>query len=87
MAHYKDSEYNDTTLWECIKEDFVGQIKETQAYAKKDIIQDFHNFLQKNGVFVPKDGGTIKDNIQEQVINTKKNINGLYKRLSTKYTL
>ena len=29
MAHYKDSEYNDTALWEYIKEDFVGWIKET----------------------------------------------------------
>ena len=23
MAHYKDSKYNDTALWECIKEDFI----------------------------------------------------------------
>jgi hypothetical protein len=33
---------------------------------------DFCDFLQENGVFVPKNGGTIKNNIQEQVINTKK---------------
>ena len=33
---------------------------------------DFYNFLQENRVFIPKDGGTIEDNIQEQVINTKK---------------
>jgi len=24
MAHYKDSEYNNTMLWYCMKEDFVG---------------------------------------------------------------
>jgi len=24
IAYYKDSEYNNTALWECIKEDFVG---------------------------------------------------------------
>ena len=23
MTHYKDNEYNNTTLWECIREDFV----------------------------------------------------------------
>jgi len=23
MAHYKDSKYDDTALWECIREDFV----------------------------------------------------------------
>ena len=34
-------------------------------------MRDFHNFLQENGVFVPKNGGTIRDNIQEQVIDTK----------------
>ena len=72
MAHYKDSKYNNTALWECIKEDFIKQIKETQAPINKDIVQDFHNFLQENGVFIPKNRGVIKDNIQEQVINVKK---------------
>jgi hypothetical protein len=23
IAHYKDSEYDDTALWECIREDFI----------------------------------------------------------------
>ena len=32
---------------------------------------DFYNFLQKNGVFIPKNRGSIKNNIQKQVINTK----------------
>ena len=71
IAYYKDSKYDDTALWKCIREDFVGWIKEIQAPARKDIIQDFHDFLQENGVFVPKDGGAIKDNIQEQVIDAK----------------
>ena len=71
MAYYKDSEYDDTALQECIREDFIKGIKKTQAPVKKDIVQDFHNFLQENGVFVFKDGGTIKDNIQEQVIDAK----------------
>ena len=72
MAYYKDSKYNNTALWECIKEDFIKQIKETWAPINKDIMQDFYNFLQKNGVFVPKNGGAIKDNIQKQVINAEK---------------
>ena len=71
MAYYKDSKYNNTALWECIKEDFIKQTKEIQAPINKDIVQDFYNFLQENRVFVPKDGGTIRDNIQEQVINIK----------------
>jgi len=29
----------------------------------KDIVRDFRNFLWENRVFVPKDGGTIRDNI------------------------
>ena len=71
MAHYKDSKYDDTVLQECMREDFIKQIKETQAPARKNIIQDFYNFLQENGVFIPKDRGVIKDNIQKQVINAK----------------
>ena len=63
MAHYKDSEYDDTALWECMREDFVGWTKETWAPARKDIVWDFRDFLRENGVFVPKDGGTIRDNI------------------------
>ena len=35
-------------------------------------MQDFYNFLQENGVFIPKDGGIIGDNIQEQVLNAEK---------------
>ena len=72
MAHYKDSKYNNTALWECIKEDFIKQTKEIQAPINKDIMQDFRNFFQENKVFVPKDGGAIRDNIQEQVIKVEK---------------
>ena len=71
IAYYKDSEYNNTILWYCIKEDFVRWIKETQVPANKDIIQDFHNFLWEYRVFVPLDGGVIRDNIQEYAINVK----------------
>ena len=71
MAYYKDSEYNNTALQECIKEDFIRWTKETWTPVNKDIIQDFRNFLQEYRVFVLKDRGVIKDNIQEQVLNAK----------------
>ena len=71
IAHYKDSKYNNTTLQKYIREDFIGWIKEIQAFVRKNIIQDFRDFLQENGVFIPKDRGTIKNNIQKQVIDTK----------------
>ena len=71
MVYYKDSKYNNTALQEYIKEDFIRWIKEIQAPVNKDIIQDFYNFLQENRVFIPKDGGVIKDNIQKQVLNAK----------------
>jgi hypothetical protein len=29
IAHYKDSKYDNTALWECIREDFIGWTKET----------------------------------------------------------
>ena len=54
-----------------MKEDFIKQIKEILTPTKKDMVQDFRNFLKKNGVFVPRNRGIIKDNIQEQVINAK----------------
>ena len=63
IAYYKDSEYNNTALQKYIKEDFIRWIKEIQAPINKDIVWDFYNFLQKNRVFIPKDGGTIGNNI------------------------
>ena len=71
MAHYKDSKYDDTALWECIREDFVRWIKEIWAPVNKDIVWDFRDFLREYGVFVPMDGGVIGDNIQEHIINVK----------------
>ena len=58
-------------LWYYIKEDFVGWIKGTQTLIKREIVQDFHNFLQENKVFVPIDRGIIGDNIQKYIINIK----------------
>ena len=71
MAHYTDSEYNNTILWYCMKEDFIRWTKETWALANKFIVRDFRNFLQENGVFVPINGGNIGNNIQEYIIDAK----------------
>ena len=71
MAYYKDSEYDDTALQEYIREDFIRWTKETWAPIKKDIVQDFRNFLRENRVFIPINGGNIRDNIQEQILNVK----------------
>ena len=38
MVHYTDSEYNNIILWYCMKEDFVGWIKETQTLINKLIV-------------------------------------------------
>ena len=65
IAYYKDSKYNNTMLQYCVREDFVKQIKETQAFTNKLIVQDFRNFLWENRVFIPMDGSAIGDNIQE----------------------
>ena len=35
MAHYKDSKYNNTALWEYIKEDFIKWIEEIWAPINK----------------------------------------------------
>ena len=71
MAYYKDSKYNNIMLWYYIKEDFVGWTKETQILMNKDIVQDFCNFLWEYRVFVLIDGGVIRNNIQEYVIDAK----------------
>ena len=71
IAYYKDCKYNNTILQYYIKEDFIGQIKEIQVPVNKDIVQEFHNFLQEYRVFVPMDRGIIGNNIQEYVIDAK----------------
>ena len=45
IIYYTDSEYKDLILQCCIKEDFIRWTKETWALVKKNIIQDFRNFL------------------------------------------
>ena len=50
----------------------MGQTANTQVLGNVNIVQDFRNFLQENGVFVPINrGGIIRDNIQKQVLNTE----------------
>ena len=85
IVHYTDSKYNNIMLWCCIKEDFVKWIKETQAPIKKDIVQDFRNFLQENGVFILINRGNIGDNIQEYIINAKEEYKWTLQEIKIKY--
>ena len=38
IVHYTDKKYKDLMLQYCIKEDFIRQIKEIQAFINKNII-------------------------------------------------
>ena len=38
IVYYTDSKYNDTMLWYYMKEDFIGQTKETWALINKLIV-------------------------------------------------
>ena len=50
----------------------MGQTANTQALSNIYIIQDFQDFLQEKGVFIPINGGNIGNNIQKQVLDAKK---------------
>ena len=49
----------------------MGWTTNTQALGNINIVQNFRDFLQENGVFIPINGGIIGDNIQEQVLDAK----------------
>ena len=71
ILFYRSRYYADEQLWEYFREDFVGWTADTWALGNIYIIQNFRDFLQEKGVFVPIDGGNIGDNIQKQVLNAK----------------
>ena len=71
IAHYKDSKYENTILWYCMKEDFIRWTKKTWTLIKREIVRNFYNFLQENRVFIPINRGIIRENIQEYIINAK----------------
>ena len=49
----------------------MGWTADTWALGNIYIIRDFRDFLREKGVFVPIDGGNIRDNIQKQVLDAK----------------
>ena len=50
----------------------MGWTADTQALSNINIVWNFQDFLQENGVFVLINGGNIRDNIQKQVLNIEK---------------
>ena len=71
MVYYIDSKYNNIMLQYYIKENFVKQIKEIQAFIKKKLYKTSVISFKKKGVFISINRGIIRDNIQKQVINTE----------------
>ena len=52
----------------------MGQTTNTQALSNINIIQDFQDFLHKNGVYITKNNNLITSNIQAVIINIKEPI-------------
>ena len=71
ILFYRSRYYADSQLWEYFREDFMGWTANTWALGNIYIIWDFRDFLCEKGVFVPIDGGNIRNNIQKQVLNAK----------------
>ena len=47
----------------------MGQTADTQALGNINIVQDFQDFLYRNGVYIAKNGNPIASNIQAVIIN------------------
>ena len=50
----------------------MGWTANTQILSNINIVQNFRDFLQESGVFVPINRGNIGDNIQKQVLDAEK---------------
>ena len=64
ILFYQDSYYANLQLWEYFREDFAGWTADTWALRNANIVQDFRDFLYRNGVYVTKNGNPIISNIQ-----------------------
>jgi len=87
MAHYKDSKYNDTMLWYCIKEDFIRWIKEIWVPINKDIVWDFVTSFRSIEYLFLWIGELLETIFRSMLLTQKKSINRLHKKLSTNYAL
>ena len=47
----------------------MGQTANTQALSNINIIQDFQDFLYRNGVYITKNGNLITSSIQAVIIS------------------
>jgi hypothetical protein len=64
IISYRRRAYTDIKLWECFKEDFEGWTIDTWSQANTTIVREFRDFLRRNGLYVPKNGASIRSNIQ-----------------------
>ena len=68
IIFYQNRCYADSQLWEYFREDFTGWTADTQAFKNANIVQDFRDFLCRNGVYVAENSNPIASNIQAVII-------------------
>src|ERR1019366_4391051 len=79
IISYRKGAYTDIKLWECFKEDFEGWTIDTWRQANTTIVREFRDFLRRNGLYVPKNGASIRV-ISRPSLIARKNQNGPRKK-------
>ncbi len=69
IVFYTAKKYKDNALWESFREDFEEWTIETWKLANGHLVRDLRNHLRRYGVKVKKDGGKIKERLQEVINN------------------
>ena len=69
LLFYRSRSYTDFKLWECFREDFAEWTLNTWKLGNTQVVQEFRDFLRRNGVAVVKDGSSIAGNIQAIIDN------------------
>lgn len=64
---YEKGEYQDYYLWEAFREDFTNWTTEIFDIGDTKIRRDFRNFLVQHGVYIPRNGGKIAENLSHIV--------------------
>ncbi|RKF76961.1 hypothetical protein GcC1_067016 [Golovinomyces cichoracearum] len=64
---YEKGDYQDYDLWESFREDFANWTTEIFNICDTKIRRDFINFLVQHGVYIPRNGGKIAENLSHLV--------------------
>ena len=67
LTWYQEQSHNDYMLWEYFREDFQGWTKEIFSIGETDDVRYLRDHLRANGVYIPKDGKRIAENIANAV--------------------